>query len=202
MKEILIQTRIKNNRLLKTILSRFESVSEFALTTKIAANTLYALIGLNYSPYSTRGGLTKNGQTIEAALEKPAEFLFPIDLYIRTQSGNRCKSMARSFEVSLNQMRSIAFGNTIPDREIGVEQMVSNSNRLDVVNKSLSQDLTDRERNVIEMRFGFKTGIPLSLKDAGKEINVTPERIRQIEQKAIRKLSNPRRSKNLRHLDY
>ena len=63
---------------------------------------------------------------------------------------------------------------------------------------SLLKDLKERERKVIELRFGLKDGHPRTLEEVGKEFNVTRERIRQIEAKALRKLRNPVRSKRIR----
>ena len=58
--------------------------------------------------------------------------------------------------------------------------------------------LTDREENVLRMRFGLDDGRMHTLEDVGKQFKVTRERIRQIEAKAIKKLRHPRRSKPLR----
>ena len=58
--------------------------------------------------------------------------------------------------------------------------------------------LTDRERNVIKLRFGLDDGKTRTLEEVGKEFNVTRERIRQIEAKALRKLRHPSRSRKLK----
>lgn len=58
--------------------------------------------------------------------------------------------------------------------------------------------LTDREKEVLKMRFGLNEGQPLTLEQVGKYFNVTRERIRQIEAKALRKLKNPRQSRKLK----
>lgn len=58
--------------------------------------------------------------------------------------------------------------------------------------------LTDREKEVLRMRFGLNEAQPLTLEQVGKHFNVTRERIRQIEAKALRKLKHPSRSKKLR----
>ena len=62
----------------------------------------------------------------------------------------------------------------------------------------LLKDLKDREREVIILRFGLRDGHPRTLEEVGKIFNVTRERIRQIEAKALRKLRNPVRSKKIK----
>ena len=63
---------------------------------------------------------------------------------------------------------------------------------------ALLGDLKERERQVIVLRCGLDDGRPRTLEEVGKEFNVTRERIRQIEAKALRKLRNPVRSKRIR----
>ena len=63
---------------------------------------------------------------------------------------------------------------------------------------TLLQDLKEREKQVIVLRFGLLDGHPRTLEEVGKEFNVTRERIRQIEAKALRKLRNPVRSKKIK----
>lgn len=63
---------------------------------------------------------------------------------------------------------------------------------------ALLGDLKERERQVIVLSFGLEDGHPRTLEEVGKEFNVTRERIRQIEAKALRKLRNPVRSKRIR----
>ncbi|MDD6614526.1 MAG: RNA polymerase sigma factor RpoD [Lachnospiraceae bacterium] len=60
------------------------------------------------------------------------------------------------------------------------------------------ESLTEREREVVMLRFGLKDGRARTLEEVGKEFNVTRERIRQIEAKALRKLRHPSRSKRLK----
>ena len=58
--------------------------------------------------------------------------------------------------------------------------------------------LTEREAKVLRLRFGLEDGRPRTLEEVGKEFDVTRERIRQIEAKALRKLRHPSRSKKLK----
>ena len=58
--------------------------------------------------------------------------------------------------------------------------------------------LTPREQKVVMMRYGLEDGHAKTLEEVGREFNVTRERIRQIEAKALRKLRHPTRSKRLK----
>ena len=60
------------------------------------------------------------------------------------------------------------------------------------------ESLTERERQVVKLRFGLEDGRARTLEEVGKEVNVTRERIRQLEAKALRKLRHPSRSKRLK----
>ena len=60
------------------------------------------------------------------------------------------------------------------------------------------ETLTEREKKVLRLRFGLDDGRQRTLEEVGKEFNVTRERIRQIEAKALRKLRHPSRSRKLR----
>jgi RNA polymerase primary sigma factor len=59
-------------------------------------------------------------------------------------------------------------------------------------------ELTEREKKVLQLRFGLKGGHTRTLEEVGREFNVTRERIRQIEGKALRKLRHPSRSRKLK----
>lgn len=60
--------------------------------------------------------------------------------------------------------------------------------------------LSDREKRVIELGFGLVDGVPKTLEDVGKEFDVTRERIRQIEAKAIRKIKKARQGRQDKRL--
>jgi RNA polymerase primary sigma factor len=63
--------------------------------------------------------------------------------------------------------------------------------------KDVLDTLTDRERHVLEQRFGLKDGFSRTLEEVGREFKVTRERIRQIEAKALRKMRHPTRIRQL-----
>ena len=62
--------------------------------------------------------------------------------------------------------------------------------------------LTPREEKVLKLRFGIEDGRTRTLEEVGKEFNVTRERIRQIEAKALRKLRHPSRARMLKGFDF
>jgi RNA polymerase primary sigma factor len=83
---------------------------------------------------------------------------------------------------------------------MGPEDAASYSILRDQITKLLDT-LTDREQRVLILRFGLKDGRSRTLEEVGKEFNVTRERIRQIEAKALRKLRHPSRAKMLKGYD-
>lgn len=86
------------------------------------------------------------------------------------------------------------------DTIVGPEEAAAYAVLRDQISKLLDT-LTERERRVLILRFGLKDGKTRTLEEVGKEFNVTRERIRQIEAKALRKLRHPSRAKLLRGYD-
>ena len=64
--------------------------------------------------------------------------------------------------------------------------------------KEILQDLTPREQKILKMRFGLDDGIPHTLEEVGQEFNVTRERIRQIQQRALEKIKEHKKAKMLK----
>lgn len=81
--------------------------------------------------------------------------------------------------------------------QVSVEDIVANKMLCEQM-KEVLLTLTEREQRVLKLRFGFVDGRTRTLEEVGREYNVTRERIRQIEAKAIRKLQHPSRSRKLK----
>ena len=100
-----------------------------------------------------------------------------------------------SLDTPIGEEEESLLGDFIPiDEEESVDSIVQSRALHDSLDKVM-ETLTKRERLVLELRFGWNDGRPRTLEEVGKEFNVTRERIRQIEAKALRKMRHPSRSK-------
>ena len=103
-----------------------------------------------------------------------------------------------SLETPIGEEDDSHLGDFIEDKEaLSPDQYASNQLLKDEINSVLS-GLTEREEKVLRLRFGLYDGRTRTLEEVGREFNVTRERIRQIEAKALRKLKHPSRSKRLK----
>ena len=103
-----------------------------------------------------------------------------------------------SLETPIGEEEDSHLGDFIPDEDAPVPAEAASHTLLKEQLASVLGSLTPREEKVLRLRFGLEDGRPRTLEEVGKEFNVTRERIRQIEAKALRKLRHPSRSKRLK----
>ena len=103
-----------------------------------------------------------------------------------------------SLETPVGEEEDAHLEDFIQDEEAGIPVDEAGRQLLRRELMSVLKSLTPREERVITLRFGLDDGRPRTLEELGKEFNVTRERIRQIEAKALRKLRHPSRAKRLR----
>ena len=103
-----------------------------------------------------------------------------------------------SLETPIGEEEDSHLGDFIPDEEASEPSEAASFSLLREQLMDVLDTLTPREKKVLELRFGLVDGRTRTLEEVGKEFNVTRERIRQIEAKALRKLRHPSRSKKLR----
>ncbi len=103
-----------------------------------------------------------------------------------------------SLETPIGEEEDSHLGDFIPDDEALSPADAASISLLKEQLAEVLKTLTPREEKVLSLRFGLEDGHPRTLEEVGKEFNVTRERIRQIEAKALRKLRHPSRSKKLR----
>ena len=103
-----------------------------------------------------------------------------------------------SLETPLGEEEDSHLGDFIPDEDAPVPAEAASHTLLKEQLSSVLSTLTPREEKVLRLRFGLEDGRPRTLEEVGHEFEVTRERIRQIEAKALRKLRHPSRSKKLK----
>ena len=103
-----------------------------------------------------------------------------------------------SLETPIGEEEDSHLGDFIPDDDAPAPADAASHTLLKETLGSVLDSLTPREEKVLRLRFGLEDGRSRTLEEVGKEFNVTRERIRQIEAKALRKLRHPSRSKKLK----
>jgi RNA polymerase primary sigma factor len=102
-----------------------------------------------------------------------------------------------SLDRFISNEENVVVGDLVSDNENSNPDTISIKNSLERAVNECMDVLTERERNIIEMRFGFNGKNKSSLESIGKEYNITRERVRQIEQKALEKLKNKAKAKQM-----
>ena len=103
-----------------------------------------------------------------------------------------------SLETPIGEEEDSHLGDFIPDEDAPAPAEAASRTLLKEQLSEILGTLTPREEKVLRLRFGLEDGRPRTLEEVGKEFDVTRERIRQIEAKALRKLRHPSRSKKLK----
>ena len=138
--------------------------------------------------------LHKNGQ--EPSVEDLAE-----ELDMSQEKVREILKVAQepiSLESPIGEEEDSHLGDFIPDSDAPIPEEAATHALLKEQLGEVLATLTPREAKVLSLRFGIEDGRPRTLEEVGKEFNVTRERIRQIEAKALRKLRHPSRNKKLK----
>jgi RNA polymerase primary sigma factor len=102
-----------------------------------------------------------------------------------------------SLDRPLGEGEDAAFGDLLPASGPGPEDLVHVSLSEQMLRRAL-EELPDRERTVVEMRYGIAGGEPTPLREIGRQLGITPERVRQIESRALGRLGRMRELEALR----
>lgn len=136
-----------------------------------------------------KNGREPTAEEIAAELDMPAE---------KVREIMRVAQEPVSLETPIGEEEDSHLGDFIPDDEAPAPADAASRLLLREQLRDVLGTLTKREARVLSLRFGLEDGRPRTLEEVGKEFDVTRERIRQIEAKALRKLRHPSRSKKLK----
>ena len=130
---------------------------------------------------------------------KPEEIAKEMDLTVeKVREILKIAQEPVSLETPIGEEEDSHIGDFIPDdANMAPVEVATHAILKEQLNEVL-ESLTEREARVIKLRFGLEDGRTRTLEEVGKEFNVTRERIRQIESKALRKLRQPSRSRKLK----
>ena len=127
--------------------------------------------------------------------EVAAEMDLPVE---RVAEIKRIAPDPLSLEAPVGEEEDSHLGDFVPDEEVGTPVDVASNSVLREQLEKVLDTLTEREREVLKLRFGLEDGYSRTLEEVGHIFEVTRERIRQIEAKALKKLRHPSRNKVLR----
>jgi len=148
-------------------------------------NKLYKTIRWLSQEYGREPTVEEIGRAMDIPSEKVREVL-------------KLSKMPLSLEAPVGEEGDSDLGDFVEDRTTMPPAEAASRELLKAQLTKVLTELSDRERRVLLLRFGLEDDRPRTLEEVGKEFNVTRERIRQIEAKALRKLRHPSRSRKLK----
>jgi RNA polymerase primary sigma factor len=148
-------------------------------------NKLYKTIRWLSQEYGREPTVEEIGRAMDIPAEKVREVL-------------KLSKMPLSLEAPIGEEGDSDLGDFVEDRTTMPPAEAASRELLKAQLTKVLDELSDRERRVLLLRFGLEDDRPRTLEEVGKEFNVTRERIRQIEAKALRKLRHPSRSRKLK----
>jgi hypothetical protein len=179
MKDYRVKITVRNDRILSKIESEYASVRNFCMAMDLEYQRITDLIR-GTSPINAKGEIRELVKKLMEALGCSIDELFTEKQLKGFVSHNK-------FETKVDEKDLMKIKQDIKPLELGMmEQDVTK-----VLNKIFHKFLTPREERVIRMRFGIGTWSDSTLEEVGLQFQVTLERIRHIEQNAMKKLSSP-----------
>ena len=187
MKDYRVKITVRNDRILSKIESEYASVKNFCMAMNLDYQRITDLIR-GTSPINAKGEIKELVKKLMEALGCTIDELFTEKQLKGFVSHNK-------FETKVEEKDLMKIKQDIKPLELGMmEQDVTK-----VLNKIFHKFLTPREERVIRMRFGIGTWSDSTLGEVGLQFEVTQERIRHIEQNAMKKLSSPEVINELRN---
>jgi RNA polymerase sigma factor (sigma-70 family) len=192
--EYRIDLKVRNNLILNAIeAAGYANVAQFCKAAKLSQCRIGDFVNLKASPMGKSGEITPSAKRLCDFLGLLPEDLWTPEQLLFVLPTNKSHFSMSHKEMLLTLARHTGELLEAPDLDAGLEE----EDRQRVVSEVLDS-LKPQEAKVLRMRFGIGTQSDYTLDEVGAKFDVTRERVRQIETKAIRKLKEPERVKALR----
>ena len=189
MKDYLLQIKIKNAPLMELMRLRgHTSAAELSRACGVANGTICRYLNLQEAPWSLPRNKWKDSViAIADYFQVIPESMFPEQHITKCLPKNSIEA-----EIDLNALEALSQGILEPS----IEDRLLEESQINILDTALNS-LDNRERKVVEMRYGIGHPEPMTLHAIADAFSLTTERMRQIEAKALRKLRHPSRSTDL-----
>ena len=190
MNEYRVEIKVKNNLIYdKVIQQGYPSINAFCMATKVGYAKLIDLINMKDSPLDSRG-------KFRPAVLKLCDVLrcTPDELFTQNQLDVELETNKFTYELKEAEMKFLVSNAVEPKL---IEDIVHGDRTEQAINECL-ETLTPREQKILNLRFGLNGNEEMTLREVGKIFGITPERVRGIESKALRKLRHPSRSEMIK----
>lgn len=194
--DIRIEMKIRNNLLLSAMERKgIASLAELCRKMGPPNNSYIQVTQLAAMKIPAR---TKTSQEWRPVVLRLSEFFkcMPDDLFSDPQQHAALKINRTYAETTFAELQRLSARRQEP----ATPELEAQAKQLREVLGETLESLTERERRVLLMRFGFETGEEMTLKNVAEDLGISLERVRQIEGKALRKLRNPFRSRNIKRI--
>lgn len=192
MKEYRLEIKVRNNAVLKRMEELgYESVPVFCREHKLHYSDIINIISFKVPFYGKRGNITGTIIKLADALQVLPDYIYPPE-----RRGEPLKNNKYIAEVEKADLMQISTSLRMDAMPVDDRKMLNDL--APTIRNVMLEALTPREHRLIDKRFGLTSGTPETLDEMGDQLNVSRERIRQMEAKALRKMKHPSRSRKLR----
>lgn len=190
--EYRVDIKVRNNLFIEHIeKAGYKTIGEFCRVNKLAVSRISEIVSMKRSPLKSNGDF-------QLQVKKSAEILhcFPEDLFSESQMNMAIKNNKYCIKVNEAEVKYMLDCTKQP---LLLEEDVIEDQKNKLLKKALDT-LPEREKKILTMRFGLEDGIEHHFDEIAKEFGCSRERVRQLEQKALRRLRNPVRTGELDEL--
>lgn len=192
MSDVRVIVRFRNDLLERLIEESGKTIKQICDEIQVSMGYLYDIKALRTNPLRNDGEYRATAERIAKYFRLTPDILFPDEIYSMTFPPKLEKAIPASRIACF--VSSNATVRALPPHEL------AEASEMKSVLKKLLGNLTPREQRVLQMRFGLDGDNEHTLDDVAQDLDVSRERIRQIEAKALRKLRHPRNTKTLRQM--